>query len=101
MGPNRLLRERRGAGLCFRQKAAQLSELVVRRSIYQSLVETAAQVNRQQELAVVFHIHLVLHLDVITVDEPRGRAELRPCAVFPHCRFLAMSHIRQRTNFSY
>ena len=77
-GPNRLLREGRGAALCFRQEAAQLSELVMRRSIHQTLVQTAAQANGQQKLALVFHIHLVLHLDVITVDEACGRAELRP-----------------------
>ena len=75
-GRNRPHRERGGAGLCLRQETAQLTELVVRRPVYQSLVWAAAQTNRQQELAVIFHIHLVLDLDVIAVDKTGRRAEL-------------------------
>ena len=75
-GRNRPHRKRGGAGLRFRQETAQLTKLVVRRSIYQSLVWAAAQANRQQELAIVFHIHLVLDLDVIAVDKTGRRAEL-------------------------
>src|SRR5687767_8118618 len=63
----------RGSGFRFREKP-QFSESVMSRTEHRPIIQSTTKPERHMELGIL-HVHAVIDLDVVTIDEAGGRVE--------------------------